>query len=301
MLRRSVVTVFVRHRAECPHHDQPFYRGCTCAKWLRYSGDFCLCGRVHKGNQHRRPANTRSFKAAEEIRSEIQHRLDVGGMAPPETPEPTKRRTVADEIGTHLKVKRIDGRFSRATERKLTYQLGLFEQFLSSRSRFFPGDITADDVQDFRASWTWKSGVTRQKAQQNLRGFLRRCFRDDQNKLGLLLGELSTIHLSAEDEVRLEPQPFTDDEVRRLFLKIPEIFPDETKAERIAALVHCQVSTGLAIGDAVQLERKNIKDGWLRIKQPALHLLEWDDPPRIRNRAVATRFEKLDGRDWCLD
>jgi hypothetical protein len=32
-------------------------------------------------------------------------------------------------------------------------------------------------------------------------------------------------------------------------------------------LIHCQLSTGLAIRDTVQLERKSIKDGWLRIKR----------------------------------
>lgn len=268
MLRKAVVTIYVRHTAECQHDGEPFFRGCDCPKWLRYSGDICLCGRAHKGRQHRFKAGVRSWEQAEGNRKDAQERLDAGDNRPLETAEPAKKRTVADEIKTQLAVKRTDGRFSRATERKLKYQLGLFEQFLARRSKFFPSNITADDVRDFRAGWKWKSGVTKQKAQQNLRGFLRRCFRDDQDKLGLLLGELSTIHLTAEDEERLEPQPFTDDEVKRLFLQIPKTFPDDLpKAERISAFIHCQLSTGLAIRDTVQLERKNIKDGWLRIKR----------------------------------
>jgi hypothetical protein len=99
-------------------------------------------------------------------------------------------------------------------------------------------------VREFRAGWKWNSGVTRQKAQQNIRGFLRRYFRDNQDKLGVLLGELSTIHLTAEDDERLEPKPFTDDEVKRLFLQIPKTFPDQAKAERISALIHCQFIDG---------------------------------------------------------
>jgi hypothetical protein len=35
----------------------------------------------------------------------------------------------------------------------------------------------------------------------------------------------------------------------------------------MTALIHCQVATGLTIRDTVQLERENIKDGWLRIKR----------------------------------
>ncbi len=267
MDRRPVVTIFVRHSAECQHAEQPFYRGCDCAKWLRYSGPLCLCGRPHKGKQHRQSAHTRSFEVAEEKRAELQRRLDIGETTPLEAPQPAARRTVADEVENHLAVKKTKGRLSHSTERKLKYHLGLFEKFLSGRSKFFPADITPDDVRDFRASWKWKSGVTRQKAQQNIRGFLRRCIAEDQNKLGLLLGQLDTIHLSAEDEERLEPQPFTDKEVANLFAQIPKTFPDKAKGERIAALIHCQLSTGLAIRDAVQLEHKSIKDGWLRIKR----------------------------------
>jgi integrase len=194
---------------------------------------------------------------------ELERKLNAG-----ETPvvSPDQKRTVADEIETHLNVKRISGKFSKATERKLIYHLGLFEKFLSNRSKFFPGDITVEDVRDFRSSWKWQSRVTQQKAQQNIRGFLRRCFKADQNKLGLLLGELGPIHLSAEDEERLEPQPFTDEEIQRLFAQIPKTF-ENLKAERIAALIHCQLSTGLAIRDAIQLERKSIQSGWLEIKR----------------------------------
>jgi hypothetical protein len=33
----------------------------------------------------------------------------------------------------------------------LKYQLGLFEQYLADRSKFFPHEITTDDVVHFRA------------------------------------------------------------------------------------------------------------------------------------------------------
>jgi site-specific recombinase XerD len=34
---------------------------------------------------------------------------------------------------------------------------------------------------------------------------------------------------------------------------------------RVTALIHCMVSTGLAIRDTIQLEKENILDGWLHI------------------------------------
>ena len=42
-------------------------------------------------------------------------------------------------------------------------------------------------------------------------------------------------------------------------------FPDAVKASRLTALIRLMVSTGLAIRDAVQLERLAIVDGWLKI------------------------------------
>lgn len=86
-------------------------------------------------------------------------------------PEQPKKATIADKIATHILAKQSEG-LSNSTRRKLKYQLGLFEQFMSDRSKFFPHEITTDDCVEFRASWKWKSGVTRQKAQQNFRGFL---------------------------------------------------------------------------------------------------------------------------------
>ena len=162
-----------------------------------------------------------------------------------------------------MTAKRSEG-LSPATLRKLKYQLGTFEQFLAARSKFFPSEITATDVIEFRSGWTWKSGVTRQKAQQNLRGFLRLCCTDNLEKL---LNALKPIKLSKIDMTRLKPQPFSEEELKRLLAQVPKTFPDATKAAKMTALIHCQVSTGLAIRDTIQLERENLRDGTLRIER----------------------------------
>ena len=92
MLRKAVVTIYVRHQSECPYSDKPFARGCDCPKWLRYSGDVCLCGRSHKGRQHRFAAGVRSWAQAEEKREEAQKRLDAGDQTPLPVPERAERR-----------------------------------------------------------------------------------------------------------------------------------------------------------------------------------------------------------------
>jgi len=261
MLRKAVVTIYVRHQSECPYSDKPFARGCDCPKWLRYSGDVCLCGRSHKGRQHRFAAGVRSWAQAEEKREEAQKRLDAGDQTP--LPVTESQKTIKQCLETFLLAKQGE-RLSNATIRKLRYQLTLFDTFMGDRSRFFPSEITSTDVIEYRATWKWKSGVTRQKAQQNLRGFLRSCCRDN---LKGLLDVLKPIKLSKVDTARLEPQPFTEEDLKGLLAQVPKTFTESEKATRVTALIHLQVATGLAIRDAVQLERDNIKDGWLRIKR----------------------------------
>lgn len=274
-----------------------------CPKWLRYSGDVCLCGRSHKGRQHRFASGVRSWAQAEEKREEAQKRLDAGDQTP--LPAPETQQTIQQSIKTFLLAKQGE-RLNDATIRKLRYQLNLFESFLGDRSRFFPSEITPTDVIEYRATWKWKSGVTRQKAQQNLRGFLRSCCRDN---LKGLLEVLKPIKLSKADHARLEPQPFTEEELTQLLAQVPKTFPEPEKTARVTALIHCQVATGLAIRDTVQLERDNIKDGWLRIKRqktdkrvrqkldPALYpSLRATDQSRTQEGSSRSRRRTLDCR-----
>src|SRR5215472_2527068 len=265
MLKKSTVTIYVRHRGKCRYYDKPYSRNCDCPKSLRYSGDVCLCGHSHRGRQHRLPTGVRSWEQAEEKREEAQKRLDAGDGVPLPVTEPQK--TISHAVATFL-LRKEGEQVSNATVRKLRQQLGLFEQFLSARSRFFPSEITPEDVIEFRASWKWKSGVTRQKAQTNIKSFLRAVCPHSES----LVKALGTIKLSKVDQARLEPKPYSERELKRLLAQVPKTFAsDPDKISRMIALIHCQVATGLAIRDAIQLERENLSENhlgcWLRIKR----------------------------------
>jgi len=264
--RRSTVTIYVRHQAGCRYEGRSFARGCDCVKWLRYSGEACFCqGRGHKlHRQHKLTTGTRSWETAEDKRAELQNRLDSGETGTLPTVSEPKRATVGQALETFIQAKEGEG-CSSATIRKLRNQIGDLERFLAERSKFFPNEITATDLIEFRAGWTWSSGVTRQKAQQNIRAFLRSCCKDN---LTDLLGALKTIRLSKADVARLEPQPFSEAELKKLLKQVPKTFGnDPAKAARITTLIHFMVSTGLAIRDTVQLEREQINGGWLRIRR----------------------------------
>jgi site-specific recombinase XerD len=253
--RPAVVVVYVRHKSNCPHREDESYPRCQCPKALRWS---------RLGTQYRRTAATRSWRIAEEKAEELRKKIEAGEAGIVLPAASAKQATIAAALETFIQAKEGEG-CSSATIRKLRNQIGDLERFLAERSKFFPAEITTTDLIEFRAGWTWQSGVTRQKAQQNVRAFLRSCCKEN---LTDLLAALKTIRLSKVDLTRLEPQPFSEAELKNLLGQVPKTFPnDPTKAARMTALIHLQVSTGLAIRDAVQLERENIKGGWLRIKR----------------------------------
>lgn len=252
---KSVVSVFVRHRESCSHRSRgEFYRGCQCSKFLRYS---------RNGKQHRRAAGTRTWTVAEDKAIELQEQLDRGDTPKPiivKGPQPT----IADCIKTFISAKESENISARRVK-KLQHQLDQFEAFMSARSKLFPSLITAADVIEFRAGWgrIWPAVTTRKNAQQNIRSFLRTCCRENLNDL---LGALKTIRLSKEDKKRLEPKPFTEKEIKTLFAQIPKTFPAE-KVAVATLLVKFMIAAGVAIRDTVQLERKSLRDGWLRINR----------------------------------
>lgn len=277
----SVVTVYARHRASCTHASRgEFYRGCKCPKWLRYS---------RQGKQHRRAAGTRTWGIAEERASDLQRQLDAGlaGVIP--IIVKAEQPTIAECIETFISAKESEG-ISPRRVKKLRHQLAAFEKYMSSRSKLFPALLTATDVIEFRSGWDkmWNSATTRQKAQQNIRGFLRTCCRENLNDL---LSALKTIRLSKDDTRRLEPKPFTEKEIKVLFAQIPKTF-NPAKAAQATLLVKLMIATGLAIRDAVQLERKNIRDGWLKIarQKTGRPVLQQLDPDLVRDLAGDGEF-----------
>ncbi|MGA7769958.1 MAG: hypothetical protein WCA27_27495 [Candidatus Sulfotelmatobacter sp.] len=249
------VTIITRHSADCKHKGDPVNRRCACLRSLRW---------FENGKTRWQATKQRTWAGAERAKREKEIALDPGHV-PHVTTEPTA--PLGDAIKTYLLAKKGEN-IRKQTIRKLTYQLGCFETFLAKRGKFLAHQITREDLIEFRATWTtWESGTTRQKAQQNLRGFLRSYCADAQ-QLKFLLDVLKPIKLSREDHVRLEPQPYTEAEITKLIAQVPITFAGEpNKIAQMTALIHCQIATGLAICDAVQLERTSIQDGWLRIRR----------------------------------
>jgi integrase/recombinase XerD len=248
-----LISIIVRHSDDCKQKGDRFFKRCECKKWLEY---------FRGGEQHRVAAKTRSWAIAEEVKRTLEEQFKTGKTAPAVALASAGRKTVKDKVALFITSKEGE-RVSIAVLRKYRYELPRFEAFLSKRSKFYPGDIKLDDLVEYRATWTTLSPITQQKMQERLRAFLKYACDPKDNLLELL--KLKGIIIKAKD--RPKPQPFTDAELNRLLAQVPVSFPDEPRRSRVTALIHLMVSTGLAIVDAVKLEKKDFEKGWLNIER----------------------------------
>src|SRR6185312_385432 len=61
---------------------------------------------------------------------------------------------------------------------KFKLELRRLEEFMTKRSRFFPAEITLEDLEAYRGTWPeiYKSGLTQKRVQNRLNEFLHYCY-----------------------------------------------------------------------------------------------------------------------------
>ncbi|WP_353070999.1 tyrosine-type recombinase/integrase [Tunturiibacter gelidoferens] len=136
--------------------------------------------------------------------------------------------------------------------KKYDRELMRFRQFMEKRSKLFPREIALDDLTEFRAGWLhlYPSSTTRSKVQERLRAFLRYCY---ESQLVDRVPKLSPIKVDEPPTL-----PLTNKQYTKLLQVIRDEFTDD-KATRAHALVRLMRFSGLAIRDAVTLEREEMK------------------------------------------
>lgn len=160
------------------------------------------------------------------------------------------RKTIEQAAQLFVTSKRNEG-VSADVIKKYERELGRLQAFLERRSKFFPSEIESDDLTEFLSNWKdlYPSSVTRNRVLTRLRAFLRYCY---QRKW--------TERIPPTDSIKAEKVPtlpFTPTEYSKLLETVPKAFPPE-KAKKIHALVQLMRWSGLAIRDAVTLERDEI-------------------------------------------
>jgi site-specific recombinase XerD len=206
------------------------------------------------GRQFRQSAKTRTWSIAEERRHEIEARFKAADPINPVgtvTVEAVTRQTIERAVELFISDKRTQG-LDAGFLKKYERELGRLAEFMTAQSRFFPHEMTLEDFTEFRAGWkdTYPSSTTRSKVQERLRSFLRYCY---AARLIDRIPQLSSIRIEAPPTM-----PLSDSEYKKLLKAIPNEFEGD-KAKRIDALIQLMRHSGLAIQDAVTLERTELK------------------------------------------
>src|SRR5579863_5642891 len=238
MSTAPVITIFVRHSADCKYEGDEFCKRCNCRKHLRWTW---------QGKQHRKKAGTRSWAEAEEIKRKLEAEFE-GKPAIAEQ----ERQTIDRAVELFLASKTSQG-IDAQVVKKYKRELDRLSAFCSKRSKLFVSEILLEDLIEFRSSWDelYPSSATRQQVQTRLRGFLRYCY--DARWIDRI-PRLSPIQ--ADEPPTL---PFTAKEYHQILAAIPKSFPDSDKRKKVRALVQAMRYSGLAIRDTVTLRRSEIQ------------------------------------------
>jgi integrase/recombinase XerD len=113
--------------------------------------------------------------------------------------------------------------------------------------------LTLPVLEEFGAPWAadYPSTQTRAAVQPRLKGFLRFCH--DARWLS---------HVSRLSPIKVDEPPtppLSDKQFENLLGQVPETFPDSAKATKARALVRLMRYSGLAITDAVALEKGELQ------------------------------------------
>jgi integrase/recombinase XerD len=239
-----VITIYVRHGFTngnpCKYTGDEFSRRCNCPKHFRWT---------QSGTQYRQKAGTRSWESAEEKKRQLQDQL--AGRTPETRPE-DNARTVQSAIDVFLQDKRVQG-ITAGVLGKYTRELARLRDYCERQSIFTVQAITRELLTGFCATWeaAYPSSYTRAKVRERLRSFLR---------YGFEAKWLDRIPALPKIKVEEPPTlPLSAAEYKRLLDTVYGQISDRKQADRVHALFQLMRHSGLAIRDALTLERNEIQ------------------------------------------
>jgi site-specific recombinase XerD len=238
MSTAPVITIFVRHSEGCKYEADEFAKRCDCRKHLRWFAN---------GKLIRRPAKTRSWAEAEDVKRDI-----IDELSGKKVDESTKAKAIRDCIDVFIQDKKVQ----RVLElHKYTRELGRLKEYCEQEGVYTVQRVTRELLTGFMATWETKlhlSPVTQSKTRERLRSFLRYCYEAEWLARVPVLPTIKTDMIPT--------LPLVGDEYPRLLASIAVALPNhpaETQ-QRVHALFQLMRWSGLAIRDALTLPRMKL-------------------------------------------
>jgi integrase/recombinase XerD len=239
------LSVYTRHSPDCPHADDINYRRCRCPKYIQ--------GILDSGKSIRKSAKTRSWEKAEKIASAMED------PAPGAKAAPGNLVSVAEAVKRFISAKGKEGLAETTLDRTTLILKKRLLPWMDDHSIFHIDQITSSHLELLRDSWK-VSASTRRMMQERLVGFFHYCQRH---------GWIADNPAKALGRVRVRRKP-TDYFPAEEFVKIvdatyiynPKAWNTEPRnqATRVRTLILLMRWSGLAISDAVGLERSRLTE-----------------------------------------
>lgn len=163
MSTAPIITIYVRHAAECKYEGDEFARQCMYRKHLRWS---------QGGKQYRRTAGTRRWAEAELIKRDLADRLSGRTAAPVESEE----RDIRSASDLFIAAKQVEG-ISEDGVTKYKLWLDRLAAYGDRQGVYTVRGITGEVVIGFCSSWKtqYPSPLTRNKLREHYKAFMQFC------------------------------------------------------------------------------------------------------------------------------
>lgn len=228
-MEAPLITIFVRHSANCPYKGDEFNKHCRCWKHMRWS--------LH-GKQYRKKTGSRSWVGADEKKRILADQL--AGRAPAKSDD----LLLADAIETFRLNKESEG-LNRRVLNMYARELKRLLEFSEARSLFtITQALTIENLIALRGTWptVYKSSYSRSVVQKHLNHFLRFCYNAGYIER---IPRLSPIKIDAPETLPLTEQEYSS------VLK--------AASGKTATLIKLMRWSGLAIRDASTLKRADLQ------------------------------------------
>jgi integrase/recombinase XerD len=248
-----VVRVITRHRPECSRRTRgQRYHSCSCLKSLAWA---------QHGRTFVEPASTDQLAVAEQKARDKQRELE--NSTPDKVPTTT---TVASAITLFLATKRDEGIGLKHLAKLEQIFKDEFLPFCNQRNLATLKEVKLTDLEAWRLRWEGAT-TTKAKKQGRVIGFFDWCLRRDFVLKNPALG-LGKIKIAKED--KKPTLALTDEQFAQVLASIPKVNGSTTELDRtkLRCLVLLQRYSGLALRDAVSLERSKLErqaDGWYHL------------------------------------
>lgn len=244
----TVVTIYVRHSADCKYAGDEFARRCQCRKHLRWT---------FNGVRYRKPTGTRSWAEAEKAKRDVEDQLSGKITETKETPV----KPIAEAIDLFIADKKVQG-LTKDLIKKYGLWLDRLRVYCEREGVFTVQGVTREVITGFCKDWpeTYPSTYTRAKLRERYKSFFHYC--QDAQWID---------RAPAWPRIKIEEPPtlpLSPGEYQNLLDAVPGVCAVRKRegaywTARVRGLFQLMRWSGLAIMDALTLRRDELlsKDG----------------------------------------